>query len=41
MREANCIGMDGWGVSLGIDAPSFGNPLAVVMVTTFPMWPTG
>ena len=29
------------GVALGVDDPSFGNPLSVMMVTTSPMWSTG
>ena len=33
--------MAGWSMALGGDSPSCGNPLAVVMVITFPMWSTG
>ena len=41
MRAENIIVMVGWGIDLGDDAPAFGNPPPVVMVTTFLMWSTG
>ena len=41
IRVATRIGINGWGVYFGGDAISFGNPLSVFVVATFPMWSTG